>query len=78
MDGWDGLRREGEEAEDDFEVVEARRAEGGASRLGDRSELMSMSVGLRWSCKEMDGSVAMPEGISHGEYPEDVDGSGDR
>jgi hypothetical protein len=45
MDGCDGLRSGGDEADDDFEVEDARRAEGGASTLGDRSELMSMAVG---------------------------------
>jgi hypothetical protein len=44
MAGWDGLRSGGDEAADDFEVEEVRRAEGGASRLGDRSELMSMAA----------------------------------
>jgi hypothetical protein len=38
------LRSGGVEAADDFEVEEARRAEGGASKLGDRSELMSMAA----------------------------------
>ena len=37
----------GGEAADDFDAEEARRAEGGASRLGDRSELMSMSAAER-------------------------------
>jgi hypothetical protein len=47
MDGCDVFRRGGDEAADDFEVDEARRAEGGASKLGDRSELMSMPAAER-------------------------------